>query len=330
MANELTVRSMEEITASARIHMQNMVNNALDLGLDLMEAKEACGHGRWLPWLREIGLSSSTAANYMKVAREVSADSKLARLPYSKVLALLSLPAEEREEMAEAAESMSAAEIRRLTEERNKAAEATNIETARANAAEADAKRFYDENAELRTKINNHETTIEQLIDKLDEKEEETQQLLLQCDKEAREEEREKLQAEIDQLKEKLIVTETERVVIEKAPEDYERIKARLAAAERSAKDLIDAAAGAEERAAALEEELETLRNRSEETPNAAKTLRVAVAAFLSDCQLMPAQPDQLRRDRDKIERNVKLIESWCAAMREALGKVIEGEAVIA
>ena len=68
MPNTITTtsgRSMEEITASVRIHMRSMVNNALEIGIDLIEMKDACQHGEWMPWLKEIGLSASTAANYM-------------------------------------------------------------------------------------------------------------------------------------------------------------------------------------------------------------------------------------------------------------------------
>ena len=148
-----TGRTREEITASVRIHMRSMVNNALEIGLDLIDMKDACQHGEWMPWLKEIGLSASTAANYMRIAREVSGDSKVAQLPYTKILALMAAPKEDREALAEAAESMSAAEIRKLTEERNKAAEAANAETMRADQAEKDAKMFNQEAANLRNKV---------------------------------------------------------------------------------------------------------------------------------------------------------------------------------
>ena len=148
-----TGRTREEITASVRIHMRSMVNNALEIGLDLIDMKDACQHGEWMPWLKEIGLSASTAANYMRIAREVNGDSKVAQLPYTKILALMAAPKEDREALAETAESMSAAEIRKLTEERNKAAEAANMETARADQAEADAKMFNQEAANLRNKV---------------------------------------------------------------------------------------------------------------------------------------------------------------------------------
>lgn len=132
MTQTLT-RSIEEITASARMNMQDMVNRAIALGHDFIDAKEQLGHGEFLPWLKKLGISSSTASNYMKVAREIQPGSRLAEMPYSKALALLSAPADQRDELADAAEDKSAAEIRKLIDERNRATEAANIETNRAN-----------------------------------------------------------------------------------------------------------------------------------------------------------------------------------------------------
>jgi hypothetical protein len=38
----------------------------------------------------------------------------------------------------------------------------------------------------------------------------------------------------------------------------------------------------------------------------------------------MPAHPEKLQRDQKSIEGNLMILESWCAAMRDALGSVIE------
>ena len=295
MSETLTVtasgRSLEEMKASVRLRMRNMVNDALGIGMDLMETKEACRHGEWMPFLKDVGISSSSAANYMRIAREVEADSKMASLPYTKILALLSAPAEEREELADAAANMSAAEIRKLTEERNKAAEAANVETARADAAEEKARRM--------------EETLDRVAQLANERE--------------------------NELKAKLLEAENNRVEVEvvKVPEDYERIKAKLEAAERSARDLIDAAADAEERATAAELELEALRFESKNS-SLAKTLRVAVTAFLADCQTMPGCPEQLIREQKDINWELNRIEVWIEAMRETLhGTVLPETAVV-
>ena len=131
-----TERGIETITEEI-IFYKNVGGQAvIEIGRRLTEAKAQLKHGEWLPWLKSVGISASTAANYMRIAKEISPDSRIAQLPYTKILALMAAPAEDREALADAAESMSAAEIRRLTEERNKAAEAANAESTRADAAE--------------------------------------------------------------------------------------------------------------------------------------------------------------------------------------------------
>ena len=114
-------RTIEEISADIRVHAQNMARSYIIIGRDLIEAKELLGHGKFLPWLREMGFGVSAADKWMRLASEVDADSPLAELPPTKVMALLSLPAGEREEFAQAnnVDSKSAAEIKRLIAERD-------------------------------------------------------------------------------------------------------------------------------------------------------------------------------------------------------------------
>lgn len=305
MPNTITTnkgRSMEEITASVRIHMRNMVNNALELGTDLAEAKEACAHGQWLPWLKSVGISSSTAANYMRIAREVDADSKVAQLPYTKILALIAAPPEEREELAEMAEDMSAAEIRRLTEERNKAAEAANAETeranaetkradmeaTRANAAEAEAKEYYDEAASLRTKL-------------------------------------EAVKAELEQEHGRLLFAENNRieVEIEKEPADYQKMI-------QERQELLNAAAEAEDRAAAAEAELELYKaGKSPDKDSAAFIIAKATHAFLSQCELTVFDPG-IKEEGNAILHCVEQLNEWCRNMTAALdADLVEAEAAV-
>lgn len=305
-------RSLEEIACSVRTHMKDMVHKAIDIGLDLMEAKEACRHGEWLPFLEQTGISSSTAANYMRVAREVGGDSPLARLPYSKVLALLSLPEAEREQVAEAAESMSAAEIRKLTEERNRAAEAANAETARANAAEEAADRYSEENARLKKDKKELEQAKNALIDEVN-----------------RAGLRERaIQETLDKTRAELLTAENNRVEVEvyKAPDDYEHVKRELADARQNAQDLINAAADAEKRAADAEAELEEMRvGQKPEEPPAYVTLNRAISAFYSECELMPFYPAELQGHRQAVENAVNGLEDWCRRMRAALECTVVG-----
>lgn len=122
-------RSLSEIRASLAVNIRSAAESCIRAGLDLIEAKEQLKQGQWLPFLQDFGISHSTAANWMNVAREIGLDSPLAQLPYSKALALLAVPAEEREQFAteNQVDDKSAAEIRRLIAERNRAMEAANI-----------------------------------------------------------------------------------------------------------------------------------------------------------------------------------------------------------
>ena len=300
-------RTLDEVKAGIRIRMQGMVNSALGIGMDLIEAKEACKHGEWMPFLKEIGLSASTAANYMRIAKEVKPESAMAALPYTKILALLAAPPEEREELAGAAEDMSAAEIRRLTEERNKAAEAANTETARADQAEADAKRFYQDNASLRDKIM-------VLEDKLEKAEKERHEA--RCDLSKSSEAYERQKNRIDELKAKLLEAENNRVEVEVMPKDYEALKRQQA-------ELIEAAAAAEERAAQAEAELEEAR--SENARNGVsdfEKLHLAMKTFLMQCELMALNPAGLLGDREKVQKDVERLQLWCEAMNDAMSVV--------
>ena len=313
-------RTKEEITASVRIHMRSMVNNALEIGLDLVEMKDACRHGEWLPWLKEIGLSASTAANYMRIAREVNGDSKMAQLPYTKILALMAAPPEEREELAAAADNMSAAEIRKLTEERNRAAEAANTETMRADQAEdalrkseAEAKEIYDKNASLRTEMQNLQVKLEKARDGQKQAEAGCDLLKVTVDK----------QYElIEDLREKLIVAENQQK-IEVVPADHEQLK-------RERQELISAAAEAEERAAAAEAALEDARNENAQGGvDDFEKMHFAMKTFMMHCELMACRPEGLMHEKERARKDVARLRQWCDAMDNALTLHVAEGAVV-
>ena len=314
-------RSLEEVKAGIRIRMRSMVNSALEIGMDLIEAKEACRHGEWMPFLKDLGFSASSAGNYMRIAREVSADSRMAQLPYTKILALMAAPAEDREELAAMADDMSAAEIRRLTDERNRAAEAANAETARADQAEQDAKRFYDENASLRTELENANARLErEKVKSYNEGHKVGQKVAWDSIGEEMRDENRELQKQVQDLKEELeqkqadlLIAENNRVEV--VPADYEELKRRQT-------ELIDAAAEAEERAAAAEEQLALLSCRPEEKEEPWKVIKVAMTRFMADCEMLALNPAALARDQARIEAYLSRLEAWADQMRIAMAKV--------
>ena len=113
----LTVRPILEIEADIRARKRNITLDLLAIGQDLVDAKAQLGHGEWLNWLRRMDIGSRSAENWMRLAREIPPESSMAALPYTKALALLQAPAEDREQLAAAAEDKSAAEVKRLAEE---------------------------------------------------------------------------------------------------------------------------------------------------------------------------------------------------------------------
>lgn len=118
------VRTIPEIEADILAQKRTIGASIVFIGRALIEAKAQLSHGEWGRWLSErVDFSASSAENYMRIAREFGEDSRLLSLPYSKVLALLPVPAQERETFASAnnVEDKSVAEIKRLVKERDEA-----------------------------------------------------------------------------------------------------------------------------------------------------------------------------------------------------------------
>ena len=98
----LIVQKTKEVVLSA----------AIEIGKRLVEAKELVKHGEWEQWLQDnVNYSQSTANNLMAVYREFGSDQQslfdrmnnqtIENLSYSKAVALLVLPREQREEFLE-------------------------------------------------------------------------------------------------------------------------------------------------------------------------------------------------------------------------------------
>jgi hypothetical protein len=98
-------------TAADRIRerVKKTVEEIIEVGNDLLAAKEALPHGQFLPWLRaEFGWSERSAQNFMSVAEKFKS-AKIADLPIQPsaayFLAAPSVPDEAREMAVEKAEA---------------------------------------------------------------------------------------------------------------------------------------------------------------------------------------------------------------------------------
>lgn len=118
--------------------------SSIEIGRRLVEAKSQLPHGEWGNWLeKSVDYSQSTANNMMKLFHEYGGDKiatignlNIESLSYTKALALLGVPAEERGEFAEKhdIDGMSARQLQQAIKEKQEAEE-------RAKAAEANAEK---------------------------------------------------------------------------------------------------------------------------------------------------------------------------------------------
>lgn len=141
-ATDIEVRTQDTIATEIKtivVQTQKMMlDSAVEIGRRLTEAKELVGHGEWGDWLKEkVDFSKSTANNCMRIFEEygdkqitlfgaVSNRQTFGNLSYSKALALLAVPEDEREEFVKdnEIEDMSTRELERkikeLQEEKDK------------------------------------------------------------------------------------------------------------------------------------------------------------------------------------------------------------------
>lgn len=140
------VRTVDVVAAEIRALTASMLSNVIEIGRRMYEAKELLPHGEFGKWLEEqTGYSTSTASNFMRLYKEYGAEQgnlfgpeikcqTFGNLSYSKALALLSVPEEEREAFVQQhdVEAMSTRELQKAIKERDEALE-------RAKRAEKDA-----------------------------------------------------------------------------------------------------------------------------------------------------------------------------------------------
>lgn len=110
-------RDIETITGEILELKKTAGESILGIGHRLLEAKSVLKHGEWLPWLSErVDLSERAAQNFMRLAREWSNPQTLADLGASKALALLAVPAEDREEFIAAAHVVDGGEPKKVAD----------------------------------------------------------------------------------------------------------------------------------------------------------------------------------------------------------------------
>lgn len=337
-------REIGVVTAEIRTltgQAQHMIlNYAMEIGRRLVEAKSLLPHGEWGNWLKnEVEFSQSTANNFMKIFTEYSDNQlgfetksnsqALGNLSYTKALALLAIPAEEREAFAEEvkADEISTREL----------AEAIKAK----EAAEAAAQESED-------KLEEAEERLRDAEDRAREAEENAEDMADRAAEKAAEKERAATQSEIARLKTKATTAEAEAIArkaeadnlrkqwqdavqklknppisdakkaeisaeaVKKAEDDF---KKKLEAAEKAAEDAKKAAAKAEQEAA------DALQKRSE----AEKALAVADPDTVLFRELFSRVQKDIIEAKEILSRIEGKDAGKAGKLREALGKVLKG-----
>ena len=210
------------------------------IGECLKEEKEACKAAKisFADRIRErFGFSQRTAENYMTLAAEISPDSPIAQLPYTKALALTALPSGEREAFAAevGADSLSKKQLQDAIKEKQEAerrerqfAESARIEAEKRRKAEQKLEQARDE---LSTAQRGQDALKEQL-ESLDRNQERYTS---------------ELRGRIKELEEQLRFAEGEVRDSETTPDDYDELKRQNALLTRRAEEAENYAAEAEE-----------------------------------------------------------------------------------
>lgn len=263
--NELQIKRTPEVIAveinSIKYQTRQIVlNNSIEIGRRLIEAKELIGHGDWGTWLKDsVDYSQSTAENLIKIFKEYGSaqitllDDNLksqtfGNLSYSQALALLGLPADQREDFVKEnnMEDMSTRELQQAIKEKKEIAEKLKDTESRLESEHKNSQKNSEKAEKLKEKLNsienkhkeeltnreaeieNFKTEIERINNKLKTAEssgndEEVKKLQesLQDTKNKLQDASEKITELEQQLEEKPIdVTET---IVEKVPEEIQK-----------------------------------------------------------------------------------------------------------
>ncbi|MBM6385657.1 MAG: DUF3102 domain-containing protein [Paenibacillus sp.] len=180
--SQLAIRTIEtiaiEINSIKDQTKKIMLHGSIEIGRRLTEAKEMMPHGDWMNWLADsVDYSQSTANNLMKLFKEYGSDQltlfgdnadsqALGSLSYTQAVALLGIPAEEREAFVQEndVDSMSTRELQEAVKARKDAEKA--LKAAQAEAEKA--KKAMEKEQKLREKLEVQQADHALLVERLE------------------------------------------------------------------------------------------------------------------------------------------------------------------
>ena len=286
MTEMQTVRTLDTVAAEIRTFTASLLNNVIEIGRRLCEAKEMLPYGEFGRWVKEnTAYSLASANNFMRLFNEygsaqgclfgAEAESQtFGKLSYSKALALLAVPAEEREEFVREndVDGMSTRELAEAIRERDAA-------RAAAEAAEKQAEASELLRAELSDKYEGSKADLAYAEARIRELESRPVEVAVQ------EPDPEELERRIDEA-----VQEAEK----RAEEERDALKEKLKAAKQAKKD--------------MEAEAEKARQEAEQ---AGKQLEEVRAASVS-----PEEKERMEREIETLQKKLAMSDAAVASFR--------------
>ena len=319
-------RTLEVIGAEIRTFTASMLNNIIEIGRRMCEAKELLEHGAFMPWIEEAtGYSQSTANNFMRLyeeygdkqgnlfGAELSNSQTFGNLTYSKALALLALPSGERETFVEAhdVDAMTTRELQAAIRERDEA-------KARAEKAEQGFDEALRREKEANEKWNAADEEAEQLRERVKELEARPVDVAVQVDEEAvKKAADEARKAAEDEWSARVRAAEKEAAAAQKE-------LARMAEAEGDTKEL-DAAKKAEADARAETERLRAeLEKARREQKQAAVSGDAELAVFQQIFESVQGEVNKMHGILLKVREHDEALAGKLAAALTALAEKVK------
>ena len=318
MAKPVEGRSIETITDEILDLKQTAGEAILEIGNRLIEAQTMLSHGEWLTWLTErVEFSPRTAQRFMRLSREWSNATALSHLGATKALALLALPADEREQfMAETHQvdgqeknviDMSARQLEQAIKDRDEARKAAEVAQAEASAAEQARAKIAEDMKLLNARLSGAQEDREQAAQAVA-----------------------RLEAQLAELKEKPVEVAVEPVV------DQEALEKARAEAVAGMQDKLDQAREAKKRAEdkqkIAEEALEQARLQLEEQAREEKKAALGADKDLAQFEVLFDQTKEtvnrmhgiLLKVRSRDEDAAGRLSKALAALAEAVRRCAE------
>jgi len=100
MSSEIDRNQLNVLTSEILLLKRQTAANIIEIGIRLVKVKEMLPHGEWLKWLEErVDFTERTAQRFMKAAQMFGNATPVSHLDSSKVIVLLDMPVEEREQI---------------------------------------------------------------------------------------------------------------------------------------------------------------------------------------------------------------------------------------